>query len=162
VREAIVRVQSARDMAEVGQALMHAFAPGEFHSAEVSFLGPVRVSLNSPMWRMDSTGFGWSWRAHDLVSTSELWEIRLPFQAFDGGPAGRLSLWGSAKDSHLLTDIRLIAVDLIPEVQRAIARVESASPVAKAEPHRAVRQSERRPGVPLGISTVVRAENPSP
>jgi UDP-GlcNAc:undecaprenyl-phosphate/decaprenyl-phosphate GlcNAc-1-phosphate transferase len=124
IREAVRRLAHAETTEDIFGVVEFAFSNGEFSRAEIvlkhSFpLPPQRLS----QLRRTEAGFSWEWQDRRASSGSE-WEIALPFRDAQGKPIGRLSLWHYGDGEHLLTDIRLIARELHPALQRALTRAE--------------------------------------
>jgi UDP-GlcNAc:undecaprenyl-phosphate/decaprenyl-phosphate GlcNAc-1-phosphate transferase len=136
IRESVVRIRRARRSEDIFLALAHAFAAGEFTRAEVrlhpAFPGSVgRVNGTSPRDRASC----WVWTRPGVEGSGQGWEMALPFRNEAGEAVGELALWHPEDSEHLLTDIRLLAVELRPALQAALTRMsaEIAARIASRE-----------------------------
>jgi UDP-GlcNAc:undecaprenyl-phosphate/decaprenyl-phosphate GlcNAc-1-phosphate transferase len=139
IRDAVLRLRSARSTAAVVSALQSAFEDGEFRRAE--FWLPFDVAgplLDDRSVRRSEGGCLWRWATPAPCHEEDAFEVRLPFCDAEGRCNGRFSLWRPLEGQRLFTDVGLIAFELLPEFQRALTRlreVEQPSPEpARHEP----------------------------
>ncbi|HET9983733.1 MAG TPA: MraY family glycosyltransferase [Longimicrobiales bacterium] len=151
IREAVVRLRGAQDSAAIAGALTHAFDSGEFEHVEITFEVPQPfLSLDAGPLQREGHAYRWAWTTKAAGVPGRGWEIRLPFAAEELGLSGQLSLWRSNAGQHLLTDLPLIAREVVPEIQHALSRLERGAAVAD---RRIPVRIERHGGVPTLVSS---------
>ena len=122
IREAIARIGAADDPYGLTAALRYALEAGEFMRAELW----VDLPLGAPLAHAGIAELrdGCAvWRLAQESVPRESWEIRLPFRDAQGVMLGRLSFWYASDARHVLTDLRLIAQELEPEIVAALRRI---------------------------------------
>lgn len=130
LREAVERLQRSKSQEEIVECLEFALQAGEFVRAELW----IDHSLGNALRRVehaDRNGHGvlWHWNAPSRAAGDVAWELRLPFYDPSGATVGRFSLWLSMQCDHVLTDMKLIAQQLHPELQEALVRVAGTIPL---------------------------------
>jgi UDP-GlcNAc:undecaprenyl-phosphate/decaprenyl-phosphate GlcNAc-1-phosphate transferase len=124
VREAMLRLRSARDPAAMLAALESAFDGSEFRRGEfwlpTEAAGPLIDGRSVRYWE---GGCLWRWAAPEPFREEDSMEVRLVFRDASGCRIGRFSLWRPLQGQGLFTDIQLIATELLPEFQRALGRL---------------------------------------
>jgi UDP-GlcNAc:undecaprenyl-phosphate/decaprenyl-phosphate GlcNAc-1-phosphate transferase len=124
IREAVLRLRSARDPVAVVAALESAFEASEFQRGEfwlpTEVAGPLVDGRSVRLW---DGGCLWRWAAPHPFREEEALEVRLLFRDAAGRRIGRFSLWRPLAGQRLFTDIGLIATELLPEFQRGLARL---------------------------------------
>ena len=124
IREALRRMRAAADYDALGEAMGCAFQSGEFQRVELWIRESSAPALrHARTFRPSRAGFRWVWRGAAGQQDEALWEVQLPFRDAGGRVIGRLSLWRSTESNQLLTDIRLLALELQPEFHAALARL---------------------------------------
>jgi UDP-GlcNAc:undecaprenyl-phosphate/decaprenyl-phosphate GlcNAc-1-phosphate transferase len=124
IREAIARMRQAPDLASLTVAMADAFRSGEFARVEIWIREDAAPALQSSrVFEHRRTGFRWMWRAGDTRKREDFWEVQLPFRNADGILISRLTVWGSVGAHHLLTDVKLLALELQPEFHRTLVRL---------------------------------------
>jgi hypothetical protein len=130
IRRGMVVIRNANTLAEVLDGLAYAFDSGEFARVELWMEPPLPSSVD-PSGKLvlrDGMHF-WSSASEWVQHGDELWEIRLPFRYADVELHGYLSLWQSTADGQqLLTDLSLIGVHLLVELQEALRRIRMYAP----------------------------------
>lgn len=133
IREAAEMVSRARSWEDVFDALEHAVAKGEVARAELWVSarneGDYKVLIGP---ESEGDVCAWIWEATPLASVGELWEVRLPLADRNVADVGHLSLWFSAGDDQLLTDLRLLSTILRPELRRTLAELHALESVLGA------------------------------
>jgi UDP-GlcNAc:undecaprenyl-phosphate/decaprenyl-phosphate GlcNAc-1-phosphate transferase len=126
VREAIQLLRQSEEPGSVLQALELAFETGEFERVEVWLASGVAEPFgqNPRIDRLD-VGFCWRWSSGNGSEASAQWELQLPQYDEGDGAISRISLWCSGARPHLLTDIRLVALELQPELHQALRRLSN-------------------------------------
>jgi hypothetical protein len=128
IRDAIEQLRAAETARDAIDALQWGIATGDIVRVEVWTNGNVGAHLmRSGVARKDGAGALWEWSRAD--DDADVWEIRLPFRDTNGVVTGRLSLWHSSRVDHVLIDMRLLARELHPELQRTLQRVHDSTPV---------------------------------
>ncbi|MCG6956730.1 MAG: undecaprenyl/decaprenyl-phosphate alpha-N-acetylglucosaminyl 1-phosphate transferase [Gemmatimonadetes bacterium] len=129
VREAVERMEEAVDPLAVFTALGYAFGASEFERVE-AFLPAARGAALKGVQGVEIRGSAvvWRWQPEPPRTGESLWEIRLPFRDGRRHPVGRLSLWRSIEDDHVLTDLRMVALELLPAMYEALDRMAGERP----------------------------------
>ncbi len=134
IRKAIEGIRAASNSASLFSALRDGLEAGEFDRGEIWLPSEFLAALVGEETGVVANGSGcrWSWaRAVEPGTKRLLCEFRLPFVDDDGRNVGRLSLWYDlTRDGRPLTDLRLIAHELQPELWRAIKRLRVAAPAS--------------------------------
>ena len=122
LREAVTKLQQSHGAEDITRALGHAFSSGEFVRAELhmpaDFAAPfVAAGLVSKR----GGNFIWYWESSVSRLTKLNWEMRLPVRVASWQDAAYLSIWICGSTDFLLTDLRLLASDLGPSLEAALA-----------------------------------------
>ena len=72
----------------------------------------------------------WRWATPEPFRDEGAFEVRLPFRDESGKRVGRLSLWRPLEGHRLFTDIRLVANELLPELEHGLKRLREAPPAS--------------------------------
>jgi len=125
IRRAAARIREADDAWGVMNALSSAFDSGEFLRVEVWVDESVADLSELVNRQVVANGRGYLWsRGADILRIQGAWEIRVPYREDGDRITGYIALWKDVAESdHLLTDVRLIALELQPEVHRAFTRL---------------------------------------
>ncbi len=135
IREAVSRLRTAQDAASTVAALESAFEHSEFRRAE--FWLPAEIAgklVDGRSVRRSDGGCLWRWAAPAPFREEDALEVRLLFRNGAGRRIGRFSLWRPLEGQRLFTDIRLIASDLLPELQRGLERLPEAADTTHTTP----------------------------
>lgn len=125
IRRAAARIREADDAWGVMNALSSAFDSGEFLRVEVWVDESVADLSELVNRQVVANGRGYLWsRGADILRIQGAWEIRVPYREDGDRITGYIALWKDVAESdHLLTDVRLIALELQPEVHRAFTQL---------------------------------------
>jgi UDP-GlcNAc:undecaprenyl-phosphate/decaprenyl-phosphate GlcNAc-1-phosphate transferase len=124
IRDAVLRLRSARSTVAVVSALQSAFENGEFRRAEFWLPFDIAGPLLDERWvRLSEGGCLWRWASPAPCHEENTYEIRLPFCDAEGRCNGRFSVWRPLEGQRLFTDVHLIASELLPEFQKALSRL---------------------------------------
>lgn len=127
IRDAVARMRRAADPVALLAALESAFEGSEFRRAELWLpLDIARPLLGTRSTRLSADGCLWRWAAPDPFQDGAAFEVRLPFCDADGRPIGRISVWRPLEGQRLFTDVRLLANQLLPELQHGLRRFRAA------------------------------------
>jgi UDP-GlcNAc:undecaprenyl-phosphate GlcNAc-1-phosphate transferase len=124
IREAMSRLHEVTDPFGLDAALRCALEAGEFVRAELW----VQLPLGEPLLEADVARCcdGCAvWAVAQESAPSEAWELRIPFKDASGHVLGRLSFWFASDARHVLTDLRLVAQELEPQILGALKRIEA-------------------------------------
>jgi UDP-GlcNAc:undecaprenyl-phosphate/decaprenyl-phosphate GlcNAc-1-phosphate transferase len=124
IRESIGQLRRAHTAEGAFDALRRAFEQGEFARVELSLTPQFAPGLAQAQGVVaEPGGYRWSWaRPEAEESEARLWELALPFRDATGHVVGRLSLWRPADGAHLLSDVRMVALELQPAFREALIR----------------------------------------
>lgn len=124
LREAALHLATAENPLDVAVALRYAFQQGEFSRVEIVFdCGFFPALSHDPFVEVVEDGLLWTFRPPSANGHQDGWELRYPIRRDDGEPVGRLSLWGTTEQAHLVTDLELVATEFIPALRGAAIRL---------------------------------------
>ena len=127
IRKAIERIRRASNASSLFSALRDGLEAGEFDRGEIWLPSEILSAFvgDDTGVVVDGNGCRWTWaRTVESGNKFHLCEFRLPFVDDDGRNIGRLSLWYDLRrGGRPLTDLRLIAHELQPELWAAIKRL---------------------------------------
>jgi UDP-GlcNAc:undecaprenyl-phosphate GlcNAc-1-phosphate transferase len=130
VRRGGAVIRSANTLTEVLNGLSYALDTGEFARIELWLDEPLPASAdpNGNMALRDGLHY-WSSTAEWVRPGDQLWEIRLPFRRMGAAPGGYIALWQNlVSEEHFLTDLRLVGVHLLDELEAALERIRTHAP----------------------------------
>lgn len=123
IREAAARLRRVVRPEDVRTALREAFEGGDFDRVDFRIHHPGAPYLaGASLVRGADGAWRWVWGGNDRGPVG-YWELRLPFHDAAGDVVGRLSLWRAPSGALILTDLRIIAEELQPELLRALDRL---------------------------------------
>lgn len=124
IREGIAAMRRATSAADVLRALDYAIPGDGFLRGELWLPESIAGALVAePDVVPSGKGYLWRWGITADVHAPELIEVRLSLRNDHGRAVGRLSLWHPVEEPHLLADLRLIAMELLPELNRVLLRL---------------------------------------
>ncbi|MGH7480840.1 MAG: hypothetical protein ACRELV_01690, partial [Longimicrobiales bacterium] len=129
VREAAELLRRASTPSSVTEAICHILDSNEFVGAELWVTDELAPPFRDcGLTRQGERGHLWTWSQDSLHTTAQTdWEARIMIRGADDEPLARLSLWPAATNAHILTDMRLLALVVRPELRRALYRISGAS-----------------------------------
>jgi UDP-GlcNAc:undecaprenyl-phosphate/decaprenyl-phosphate GlcNAc-1-phosphate transferase len=134
IRQAALDLRIAQEPVAILKGCGKAFTAGEFERVELCFYidayqFPLVPEFES---RFDAASNRQRFVLADLKSGRPQWELQIPLRDRMGAPLGHLSLWQSEDAEHLLTDVRLLALHLQPELVQALTRLQASRLAAQA------------------------------
>jgi hypothetical protein len=124
LREAAVRLQKASCAHDIVLAMAHGLAGGEFTRAELAMPAEMaHAFVADGLAGRRGAHFVWQWEREVTSLSKTQWEVRLPVRLAAWHDPAHLSLWITGESEHLLTDLRLIALEIGPALEGSVGRL---------------------------------------
>jgi UDP-GlcNAc:undecaprenyl-phosphate GlcNAc-1-phosphate transferase len=124
LREAAVRLQKANSAHDIVRAMAHGLAGGEFTRAELAMPAEMaHAFVADGLAGRRGAHFVWQWEREVTSLSKTQWEVRLPVRLAAWHDPAHLSLWITGESEHLLTDLRLIALEIGPALEGSVGRL---------------------------------------
>lgn len=142
IRRAANDLRHTNSLSEILTAFGRAFGSGEFEKVELSLYGGT-IRIVEPE-SVDELSDQQTIVITDLNSGRAQWELRIPLRTEQGAEFGHLSFWQARDSEFLLTDIRLVALHLQPELIAAIQRIHTPPRARPDKVHSAAMPAARK------------------